>query len=81
MITEPDGQITSERDLYFLDTRVISSWSIYANGDPWQLLNGGPITYYAARIFLTNRSITTEAGIIAPRTLGFTISRWIHGGT
>jgi glycogen debranching enzyme len=82
LITEPDGQINwpSERGLYFLDTRVVSSWSIYANGEPWQLLNGGPITYYAARIFLTNRSITTEAGIIAPRTLGFTISRWIHGG-
>ncbi|HXW70439.1 MAG TPA: glycogen debranching N-terminal domain-containing protein [Methylocella sp.] len=82
LITEPDGQINwpSERGLYFLDTRVISSWAIYANGEPWQLLNGGPITYYAARIFLTNHAIATEAGLIPQRTLGCTIGRWIHGG-
>jgi N-terminal domain of (some) glycogen debranching enzymes len=51
---EPDGQINwpSERGLYFLDTRVVSSWAVYGNGEPWELLNGGAITYYAARIFL-----------------------------
>ena len=82
LISDPDGQINwpSERGLYFLDTRVVSSWIVYANGETWELLNGGAVTYYAARIFLTNRSIATEAGMIAPRTLGFTISRWIHGG-
>src|SRR5262249_9844173 len=66
--------------LYFLDTRIISNWAIYANGEPWQLLNGGPIDYYAARIFLTNKSILTEEGEIPPRTLGLTISRTLSGG-
>jgi hypothetical protein len=61
-------------------TAFVSSWTAYANGEPWELLNGGPITYYAARIFLTNRSFATEAGMVAPRTLGFTIGRWIYGG-
>ena len=66
LVSEPDGQITwpSEKGLYFLDTRVISNWAIYANGEPWELLNGGPISYYAARIFLTNKSILTEDGTI-----------------
>jgi len=51
LISDPDGQINwpSERGLYFLDTRVVSSWTVYANGEPWELLNGGPVTYYAAR--------------------------------
>jgi glycogen debranching enzyme len=82
LITEPDGGINwpSERGLYFLDTRVISHWAVYANGEPWELLNGGPISYYAARIFLTNKSILTEDGPIAARTLGLTISRSISGG-
>jgi N-terminal domain of (some) glycogen debranching enzymes len=40
-------------------TRIISNWAIYANGERWQLLNGGPIDYYAARIFLTNKTILT----------------------
>jgi glycogen debranching enzyme len=82
LISDPDGQITwpSERGLYFLDTRMISSWSVLANGVPWELLNGGPITYYAQRIFLTNRLLPTEEGVIPPRTVGFTIGRSISGG-
>jgi len=82
LVTDPDGSITwpSEKGLYFLDTRVISHWAIYANGEPFELLNGGPISYYAARIFLTNRAILTEDGTIAPRTIGLTLSRSIGGG-
>ena len=61
LVSEPDGQINwpSEKGLYFFDTRVISSWAIYANGEPWELLNGGAITHYASRIYLTNRRIPT----------------------
>ena len=35
LITEQDGQINwpSEEGLYFFDTRVVSSWAIYANGE------------------------------------------------
>jgi glycogen debranching enzyme len=82
LISEQDGQINwpSEKGLYFFDTRIVSSWAIYANGEPWELLNGGAISYYASRIFLTNRTLLTEDGTIAPRTLGCTISRSISGG-
>jgi glycogen debranching enzyme len=82
LITEEDGQINwpSDKGLYFLDTRVVSSWRIYANGEPWELLNGGAISYYASRIYLTNRSFLTEDGTVPPRTLGLTVSRCISGG-
>jgi N-terminal domain of (some) glycogen debranching enzymes len=70
----------SDKGLYFLDTRIVSSWSIYANGEPWELLNGGPVSYYAALIFLTNKSTLTEGGTIPPRTLRLTIGRSISGG-
>jgi glycogen debranching enzyme len=82
LVTEPDGQITgsNEKGLYYFDTRVISNWAIYANGEPWELLNGGAINYYEARIFLTNRTILTGDGPIPPHTLGLTISRSISGG-
>ncbi len=82
LVTEQDGQISSPSDkgLYFLDTRIISSWCIYANGEPWELLNGGAVNYYAARIFLTNKPILTAEGTIPPRTLGLTISRSVSGG-
>jgi glycogen debranching enzyme len=82
LVSEPDGQINwpSDKGLYCLDTRIVSSWAIYANGQSWELLNGGPVDYFAARIFLTNKSILTEDGPIAPRTLGLTIGRWISAG-
>ena len=82
LVTEQDGRISwpSDKGLYFLDTRIISSWSIYANGERWELLSGGAVNYYAARIFLTNKSVPTEEGTIPPRTLGLTISRSISGG-
>jgi len=82
LVSEPDGQINwpSDKGLYFLDTRIVSDWAIYANGEPWELLNGGPVSYYAAHIFLTNKAFLTEDGAILPRTLGLTIGRSISGG-
>jgi glycogen debranching enzyme len=59
---------------------VISSWAIYANGEPWILLNGGAITHYASRTHLTNRSVPTADGVIPSRALGLVISRMINGG-
>jgi glycogen debranching enzyme len=82
LVSGEDGQINwpSEKGLYFFDTRVVSGWAIYANGEPWELLNGGAVSYYMSRIFLTNRSLLTEDGTVPPRTLGLTISRSISGG-
>jgi glycogen debranching enzyme len=82
LVTKPDGQVNwpSTRGLYFRDTRVISAWAIYANGELWDLLNGGAIAYHAARIFLTNRAFVTEDGPIPARTLGLVIGRHINGG-
>ena len=41
LISEEDGQINwpSDKGLYFFDTRVVSNWAIYANGE----LSGGAI--------------------------------------
>ena len=82
LVTEPDGQVgwPSDKGLYFLDTRLISAWAIYANGEAWDLLNGGAITYDTARIFLTNRAFLTEDGAVPARTLGLVIGRRLGGG-
>jgi glycogen debranching enzyme len=82
LLTETDGRVKwpSKRGLYFRDTRVISAWAIYANGEPWDLLNGGAVAPHAARIFLTNRTFETEDGPVAARTLGLVIGRHVDGG-
>ena len=60
---------------------MISAWAIYANGEPWDLLNGGAIAPHAARIFQTNRAFESEDGPIAARTLGLVIGRHIEART
>jgi glycogen debranching enzyme len=82
LVSGPDGQVRwpSDKGLYFLDTRVVSSWAIYANGEPWDLLNGGAVTHYASRVYLTNRRIPTMDGVIPQQTIGLVLSRSISGG-
>ena len=82
LVTEPDGHIEwpGDKGLYFFDTRVISAWSVYANGTSWDLLNGGAVNFDAARIFLTNRAFLTEDGPIAAQTLAFSLSRVMGQG-
>ena len=79
LVTDPDGGIVwpSERGLYFLDTRIISAWAAYANGEAWDLLNGGAVAYDRAHIYLTNRAVPTQDGTIPARSMGFTLSRHI----
>jgi hypothetical protein len=82
LITDQDGQIRwpTDKGFYHSDTRVISSWRMFADGEPWKLLNSGNIAYYANRIFLTNPTIHTEIGEVPEHTLSLSISRSIGGG-
>ncbi len=81
-VTEPNGQIDwpGDKGLYFFDTRLISAWSVYANGMQWDLLNGGAVNFDAARIFLTNQAFLTEDGPVPAKTLAFRISRVLDQG-
>jgi glycogen debranching enzyme len=82
LLTEPDGQIAwpSDKGLYFFDTRLLTAWAVYADGEPWDLLSGGAVTYDTARLFLTNQTVLTDSGEIPARTLGFMLSRRLDGG-
>ena len=82
LVTEQGGEIKwpTEQGFYHADTRLLSSWRIFANGVRWDLLNAGNIAYYAARIYLTNPVIVSEQGDIPAATLGLTIGRCLAGG-
>src|SRR5579875_1080010 len=82
LVTEADGQIQwpTDKGLYFRDTRLINYWNIWANGEPWELLNGGTLTHFSARVFLTNSRIPTEDGDIPKHTLGLSLGRSVSGG-
>jgi glycogen debranching enzyme len=82
LLTEPDGQIRSpsSKGLFFRDTRVMSHWTIYSDGEPWTLLNSGTPTSVDANILLVNGEFTTEQGIVPAHVIGLSIERCINGG-
>ncbi len=82
LVSQTDGSIDSRSEfgLYFFDTRLISNWAIYADGMPWDLLNGGAVNSFASRIYLTNRAFMSGSGAVPARTLGLVLGRLIQGG-
>ncbi|MEO6945653.1 MAG: glycogen debranching N-terminal domain-containing protein [Nitrobacter sp.] len=82
MVSDPDGGIRTEgqKGLYFLDTRLISSWAMFADGVQWKLLNGGALAASAAQIYFTNAPVLTSTGDIPANTLGLLLGRYIDGG-
>jgi glycogen debranching enzyme len=82
VLSEQDGCITAYTDqgIYSRDTRYVSNYDIFADGERWILHNSGAIAYYASRAYLTNPRIITEYGDIEPGALGLTFSRAVHDG-
>src|ERR671934_246510 len=77
MVTELNGEIAaeSEQGVFAGDTRFVSYYAIFANGEPWTRLTASPVSYYAKRIYLTNKPFATEEGDVPPGVLGLTVGR------
>ena len=77
VVSEPDGCITAYTDqgIYSRDTRYVSNYEIYADGEHWTLQNSGAIAYYASRTYLTNPKITTEYNEIQENTVSLVLDR------
>ena len=73
LITDQDGQIQwpTDKGFYHSDTRVMSVWQVFADGEAWDLLNSGNVAHHAARIYLTNRRLHTETGLVPAGTQRF----------
>ena len=77
MVTEQDGQITTDGELgvFANDTRFVSYYATFANGQSWERLNSSATAYYAVRIYLTNPKLITEDAQVPQGTLEFIINR------
>jgi glycogen debranching enzyme len=82
LVSELDGSITpaSDQGLYARDTRYLSGYQLYINGQSWTLLNSGAIAFYASQTYLINPRVVTEEGVIAPATVGLRLSRTLGEG-
>ncbi|PSB30919.1 amylo-alpha-1,6-glucosidase [Chlorogloea sp. CCALA 695] len=82
MVTQQDGQITAEGELgvFAEDTRFVSYYAIFANGQPWTQLNSSTTSYATSRVYLTNPVIETEDSMIAQGTLELVLNRVADAG-
>src|SRR6266511_848005 len=82
VISEPNCCISpyTDQGVYSRDTRFISHYDMFADGERWLLQNSGAIAYYASRAYLTNPKLLTEHGEIGAGALSLTFSRAVHSG-
>lgn len=82
MVTDQSGEINPQGDqgVYALDTRFISYYRLFINRMSWKLVNSSQISFYAARIHLTNNPLETEDGTIPGNMLNLTINRMVGEG-
>jgi len=82
MVTDLGGEIAADTELglYADDTRYVSYYAVFANGEPWIRLTSAATSYYAARIHLSNPPFATEEHDVAAGTLTLVISRTIGDG-
>jgi glycogen debranching enzyme len=82
MVTDLGGEIAaeSEQGVFAGDTRFLSYYAISANGERWVRLSSSAVSYYAARVYLTNAPLSTEEGDVPAGKLGLVISRAVGEG-
>lgn len=82
MVTDLNGEIAADSELgvFATDTRFVSRWAIFANGQPWARLASSTTTYSTARIYLSNQPFATEDGEVPGGTLALTIGRAAREG-
>jgi glycogen debranching enzyme len=82
MVTDLGGEVAADSDqgVFARDTRFLSYYAIFANGTPWVRLSSSAVSYYAARVYLTNAPFSTEEGDVPAGKLELTISRAVGEG-
>jgi hypothetical protein len=82
VLSEVDGCISpyTDQGIYSRDTRYVSNYEIFADGERWILQNSGAIAYYASRTYLTNPRIATEYNEIEAATVGLILDRAVSEG-
>jgi glycogen debranching enzyme len=82
MVTDLNGEIAadSEQGLFASDTRFLSYYSISTNGASWVRRTSSTLTYYSARIYLTNARFGTVDGDVEAGTLSLAITRSVGEG-
>src|SRR5436190_4481712 len=82
VVSQPDGRIErqAEEGFFARDTRFVSGYDVFLNGQRPLLLNASPVDFYSARLQYTNPELLDRAGVVPRQTLALRIDRTVSGG-
>lgn len=82
MVTDQRGEIApaSDEGVFAMDTRFVSYYRLFINRESWIPVNSSQLSFYAARMHLTNPKLRTEEGDLAAHTLRLTLERSVGEG-
>jgi glycogen debranching enzyme len=82
LVCQPDGRILGGVDDGFFtrDTRFISGYDLYINGQRPVLLNSAPIQFFSSRYEFTNDELLDDAGRVPRHVLAIRVDRTVSGG-
>ena len=69
VVCQPDGRIErlAEEGFFARDTRFVSGYEVFLNGQRPALLNASPVQFYSSRFEYTNPELLDRDGVV-PRT-------------
>jgi glycogen debranching enzyme len=82
VVCQPDGRIEpdAEEGFFARDTRFVSAYDVFLNGQRPVLLNASPVDFYSARFVYTNPELLDRDGLVPRETIELRIDRTISGG-
>jgi glycogen debranching enzyme len=82
LVCQPDGRILGGVDDGFFtrDTRFISGYDLFINGQRPVLLNSAPIQFFSSRFEFTNDPLLDDVGRVPRHVLAIRVDRTVSGG-
>src|SRR6186997_666811 len=82
VVCQPDGRIErlAEEGFFARDTRFVSGYEVFLNGQRPALLNASPVQFFSSRFEYTNPELLDRDGVVPRNSLGLRIDRTVSGG-
>ena len=82
VVCQPDGRIErqAEEGFFARDTRFVSGYDLFVNGQRPLLLNASPVQFYSSRFEYTNPELRDRDGVVARQSIALRLDRTVSGG-
>lgn len=82
VVCQPDGRIErqAEEGFFARDTRFVSGYELFLNGQRPLLLNASPVQFFSSRFEYTNPELLDRDGLVPRQSLALRLDRTVSGG-